>query len=115
MISPTVPIDPARHSEMIWPTIPVILPQIFIEQEDQYDTALVDLLITAKERSRRERRRSNWTLSVRASEAAAGQGEVFKAASKAAAGQKEMLLPIAGEKPAKAAANKPAARQRKST
>jgi hypothetical protein len=40
MISPTVPIDLARHSEMIWPTIPVILRQIFIEREDRYETAL---------------------------------------------------------------------------
>ena len=38
-----------------------------------------------------------------------------KKARKAAAGQKEMLMPIAGKKPAKEAAKKPAARpQRKS-
>ena len=38
-----------------------------------------------------------------------------KKARKAAAGQKEMLMPIAGKKPAKEAAKKPAAKpQRKS-
>jgi len=33
---------------------------------------------------------------------------------KASAGQKEMLMPIAGKKPTKATAKKPAAKQRKS-
>src|SRR5437667_1729639 len=97
--------------------------------EDQYETALVDLInqkragkpITAKERPRGENvvhlmhalRKSIGGGAVAATEA---PKKPAKKARRAAAGQKEMLMPIAGKKPAKeAAAKKPAARpQRKS-
>jgi DNA end-binding protein Ku len=96
--------------------------------EDQYETALIDLInqkragkpITPKERPRGENvvdlmealRKS--VGGAAASEAKAGKKPTKKA--KKAAGQKEMLMPIAGKKPAKeTAAKKPAARtQRKS-
>ena len=94
--------------------------------EDQYETALVDLInqkragkpITAKERPRGE----NVVDLMDALRKSIGGAEAAKDAKpakkprKAASGQKEMLLPIAGKKPAKeAAAKKPAAKsQRKS-
>jgi len=95
--------------------------------EDQYETALVDLInqkragkpITPRERPRGENvvdlmealRRS---VGGAASETKAPK-KPAKKARKAEAGQKEMLMPIAGKKQAKeSAAKKPAARQRKS-
>src|SRR6202011_727387 len=94
--------------------------------EDQYETALIDLInqkragkpITAKERPRGE----NVVDLMDALRKSIGGAEVAKDAKpakkprKVASGQKEMLLPIAGKKPAKeAAAKKPAAKsQRKS-
>jgi DNA end-binding protein Ku len=97
--------------------------------EDQYETALVDLInqkragkpITAKERPRGENvvdlmealRKSIGRGAATATEA---PKKSAKKPRKAAAGQKEMLMPIAGKKPAKeAAAKKPTAKpQRKS-
>ena len=96
--------------------------------EDQYETALVDLInqkragkpITPKERPRGENvvdlmdalRKS--VGGAAASETKAPK-KAAKKSKKASAGQKEMLMPIAGKKPAKEAAKKPAARsQRKS-
>ena len=94
--------------------------------EDQYETALVDLInqkragkpITPKERPRGENvvdlmealRKSvgGATAETRAPTKSA------KKPRKAAAGQKEMLMPIAGKKAVKEAAKKPAARSRKS-
>ena len=95
--------------------------------EDQYETALVDLInrkrsgksITAKERPRGENvvdlmdalRKS---VGGAVAEAKAAK-KTAKPPRKAAASQKEMLMPIAGKKPAKAASKKPAAKpQRKS-
>jgi DNA end-binding protein Ku len=95
--------------------------------EDQYETALVDLInrkragkpITAKARPRGENvvdlmealRKSVGG----AAEATRAPKKPAKKPRKAVAGQKEMLMPIAGKKPAKeAGAKKPAARQRKS-
>jgi DNA end-binding protein Ku len=96
--------------------------------EDQYETALVDLInqkragkpITPKERPRGENvvdlmealRRSVGG----AGSESKGPKKGAKKPRKVAAGQKEMLMPIAGKKPAKeTAAKKPAARsQRKS-
>jgi len=98
--------------------------------EDQYETALIDLInkkragkpITAKERPRGENvvdlmddalRKS---LGGGAAAATEAPKKPAKKARKAAVGQKEMLMPIAGKKPSKeAAAKKPAAKpQRKS-
>ncbi|EIG61267.1 Ku protein [Bradyrhizobium sp. WSM1253] len=97
--------------------------------EDQYETALIDLInqkragkpITAKALPRGENvvdlmdalRKS---IGRDASAATEVQKKPAKKARKASAGQKEMLMPIAGKKPAKeAAAKKPAAKpQRKS-
>ena len=91
--------------------------------EDQYETALIDLInqkragkpITAKERPRGE----NVVDLMDALRKSIGGGAAAeteapkkpaKKPRKAAAGQKEMLMPIAGKKPAKeAAAKKPAA------
>jgi DNA end-binding protein Ku len=96
--------------------------------EDQYETALVDLInqkragkpITAKARPRGENvvdlmealRRS---VGGAATESKAA-GKPARKSKKASAGQKEMLMPIAGKKPPKeAAAKKPSAKpQRKS-
>ena len=95
--------------------------------EDQYETALIDLInqkragkpIAAKERPRGE----NVVDLMDALRKSIGGGAATgtraekpaKKPRKAAAGQKEMLMPIAGKKPAKeAAAKKPAARRRKS-
>ena len=98
--------------------------------EDQYETALIDLInqkragkpIVAKERPRGE----NVVDLMDALRKSIGSGadasrtesskKPAKKAKKATAGQKEMLMPIAGKKPAKeAVAKKPAARsQRKS-
>jgi DNA end-binding protein Ku len=96
--------------------------------EDQYETALVDLInqkragkpITPKERPRGE----NVVDLMDALRKSIGGGaaevkpakQSAKKPRKAAAGQKEMLMPIAGKKPAKeTAAKKPAAKsQRKS-
>ena len=96
--------------------------------EDQYETALVELInqkragkpITPKERPRGENVVDLMdALRKSVGGAAAGPAPEKKSAKKprkAAAGQKEMLMPIAGKKPAKEpAAKKPAARsQRKS-
>jgi DNA end-binding protein Ku len=96
--------------------------------EDQYETALVDLInqkragkpITAKARPSGENvvdlmealRKSVGG----AADAPPASKKPAKKSKKASAGQKEMLMPIAGKKPAKeAAAKKPAAKpQRKS-
>jgi DNA end-binding protein Ku len=93
--------------------------------EDQYETALVDLInakragkpITAKERPRGE----NVVDLMDALRKSIGGAEPAKESKpakkprKVASGQKEMLMPIAGKKPAKeAAAKKPGAKQRKS-
>ena len=91
--------------------------------EDQYETALVDLInqkragkpITAKERPRGE---NVVDLMEALRKSVGGAAATSKAAEKpakkpkkASAGQKEMLMPIAGKKPAKeTAAKKPAAR-----
>src|SRR5437868_2406491 len=96
--------------------------------EDQYETALLDLInqkrpgkpITAKARPRGENvvdLMDALRKSIGGSAAAATEApkKPAKKGRKAAAGQKEMLMPIAGKKPAKEAAKKPAARpQRKS-
>jgi DNA end-binding protein Ku len=96
--------------------------------EDQYETALVDLInqkragkpITPKERPRGENvvdlmealRRSVGGKAAAESEPAK---KPAKKPRKAAAGQKEMLMPIAGKKPAKeSAAKESSAKQRKS-
>jgi DNA end-binding protein Ku len=97
--------------------------------EDQYETALIDLInqkragkpITAKARPRGENvvdlmdalRKSIGRDAAASTEA---PKKPAKKPRKAAAGQKEMLMPIAGKKPAKeASSKKPAAKpQRKS-
>ena len=97
--------------------------------EDQYETALVDLInqkragkpITPKERPRGDNvvdlmealRRS---VGGAAAAAPAAPKKAAKKSKKATSGQKEMLMPIAGKKPAKdTAAKKPSAKpQRKS-
>ena len=95
--------------------------------EDQYETALIDLInqkragkpITPKERPRGENvvdlmealRRNVGGAAAETN----GPKKSVKKPRQAAAGQKEMLMPIAGKKPKEAAAKKPAARpQRKS-
>jgi DNA end-binding protein Ku len=95
--------------------------------EDQYETALVDLInqkragkpITPKERPRGE----NVVDLMEALRKSVGRAatekvpvKTAKKSKKASAGQKEMLMPIAGKEPAKeAATKKPAAKsQRKS-
>src|ERR1700736_2514095 len=94
--------------------------------EDQYETALVDLInqkragkpIIPKERPRGENV-VDLMEALRKSVGGAGSEsrDLKKGAKrprKGAAGQKEMLMPIAGKKPAKeAAAKKPAARARR--
>lgn len=101
--------------------------------EDHYETALVDLInqkragktIRPKERPKGENvvdlmealRKSVGSAAVGAKiQTKAAPKKTAKTPRKAAAGQKEMLMPIAGKKPAKEpAAKKPAAgRQRKS-
>jgi DNA end-binding protein Ku len=96
--------------------------------EDQYETALLDLInqkragkpITAKARPRGENVVDLMDALRKSIGGGAGAAtevpKPAKKARKAAAGQKEMLMPIAGKKPAKeAAAKKPAAKpQRKS-
>jgi DNA end-binding protein Ku len=96
--------------------------------EDQYETALVDLInqkragkpITPKERPRGENVVDLMEALRRSVGGAAAEAEAPKKPARkpkrAAAGQKEMLMPIAGKKPAKeTAAKKPVAgRQRKS-
>ena len=94
--------------------------------EDQYETALIDLInqkragkpITPKERPRGENVVDLMEALRRSVGGAAGETKVaekpVKKPRKASAGQKEMLMPIAGKKK-EAAAKKPAARpQRKS-
>jgi DNA end-binding protein Ku len=95
--------------------------------EDQYDTALIDLInqkragkpITPKERPRGENVVDLMEALRRSVGGAAGETKAaekpVKKPRKASAGQKEMLMPIAGKKQKAAAAKKPAARpQRKS-
>ncbi|KRR25238.1 DNA repair protein [Bradyrhizobium lablabi] len=96
--------------------------------EDQYETALIDLInqkragkpIAAKERPRGENvvdLMDALRKSIGGGAGATGPGKKSaKKPRKAAAGQKEMLMPIAGKKPAKeTTAKKPVARsQRKS-
>ena len=100
--------------------------------EDQYETALIDLInqkragkpITPKERPRGENvvdlmealRRSVGGTAAEAKAEVKAPRKAAKKPRKAVAGQKEMLMPIAGKKPAKEpVAKKPAARpQRKS-
>src|SRR5258708_34489752 len=90
--------------------------------EDQYETALVDLInqkragkpITPKERPRGENVVDLMEALRKSIGGAAGPALEKKSAKKprkAAAGQKEMLMPIAGKKPTKeSVAKKPAAR-----
>jgi DNA end-binding protein Ku len=96
--------------------------------EDQYETALVDLInqkragkpITAKERPRGENVVDLMEALRRSVGGAVAETKASKKPGKkprkAAAGQKEMLMPIAGKKPAKERVEKkPAAKpQRKS-
>ena len=95
--------------------------------EDQYETALIDLInqkragkpITPKERPRGENVVDLMEALRRSVGGAAGETKPaekpVKKPRKASAGQKEMLMPIAGKKPKEAAAKKPAAKpQRKS-
>jgi DNA end-binding protein Ku len=95
--------------------------------EDQYETALIDLInqkragkpIMPRERPRGENVVDLMEALRRSVGGAAGETKApknsVKKPRKAAAGQKEMLMPIAGKKPKEAAAKKPAARpQRKS-
>jgi DNA end-binding protein Ku len=95
--------------------------------EDQYETALIDLInqkragkpITPKERPRGENVVDLMEALRRSVGGAVGETKAaekpVKKPRKASAGQKEMLMPIAGKKPKEAAAKKPAARpQRKS-
>ncbi|MCP1773677.1 Ku protein [Bradyrhizobium barranii subsp. barranii] len=92
--------------------------------EDQYETALVDLInqkragkpITPKERPRGENVVDLMDALRKSVGGAAAEAprKPAKKAKKASAGQKEMLMPIAGKKPAKeTAAKKPAARARR--
>jgi len=93
--------------------------------EDQYETALVDLInkkragkpITAKERPKGENV-VDLMDALRKSIGAVAEPAKAKPAKKprkVSSGQKEMLMPIAGKKPAKeTAAKKPAKPQRKS-
>ena len=91
--------------------------------EDQYETALVDLInqkrsgkpITPKDRPRGDNVVDLMEALKRSVGGAAAEtkspNKLAKKPRKAAAGQKEMLMPIAGKKPAKeAAAKKPAAK-----
>jgi DNA end-binding protein Ku len=97
--------------------------------EDQYETALVDLInqkragkpITPKERPRGENvvdlmEALRKSVGGAAAAASPASKKPAKKSKKAASGQKEMLMPIAGKKPAKeTAAKKPSAKpQRKS-
>ena len=96
--------------------------------EDHYETALIDLInqkragkpITPKERPRGENVVDLMEALRRSVGGAAAETKAPKKPAKkprkAAGGQKEMLMPIAGKKPAKeTAAKKPAAKsQRKS-
>src|SRR6202171_1279217 len=95
--------------------------------EDQYETALVDLInkkragkpITAKERPRGENvvdLMDALRNSIGGGAEAARDSKPAKKPRKVASGQKEMLMPIAGQKPAKEAVAKksPAKPQRKS-
>jgi DNA end-binding protein Ku len=94
--------------------------------EDHYETALVDLInqkragkpITPKERPRGDNvvdLMEALRHSVGGASAEKTPKKSGKKPRKAVAGQKEMLMPIAGKKPAKEAApKKPAGRQRKS-
>ena len=88
--------------------------------EDQYETALVDLInqkragkpITAKARPRGENvvdLMDALRKSIGAAEPA--KGKPSKKPRKVASGQKEMLMPIAGKKPKEAAAKKSASKQ----
>ncbi|MFZ5712949.1 MAG: Ku protein [Bradyrhizobium sp.] len=95
--------------------------------EDQYETALIDLInqkragkpITAKARPRGENvvdLMDALRKSIGSEKVAAKSSKPAKKPRRVASGQKEMLMPIAGKKPAKeAAAKKPAAKpQRRS-
>jgi DNA end-binding protein Ku len=94
--------------------------------EDQYETALVDLInqkragkpITPKERPRGENVVDLMEALRRSVGGEAGELRTAKKqaqSKKAAAGQKEMLMPIAGKKPAKeTSGRKSSSRQRKS-
>ncbi|MHC2583036.1 DNA end-binding protein Ku [Bradyrhizobium diazoefficiens] len=86
--------------------------------EDQYETALVDLInqkragkpITPKECPRGENVVDLMDALRKSVGGAAAETKAAKKPRKAAAGQKEMLMPIAGKKPAKEA--EPAARRK---
>jgi DNA end-binding protein Ku len=94
--------------------------------EDQYETALVDLItrkragkpITPKERPRGENVVDLMEALRRSVGGAAAETRASskpgKKPRKPATGQKEMLMPIEGKKPAKEAGKKPAGKQRKS-
>jgi DNA end-binding protein Ku len=94
--------------------------------EDQYETALIDLInqkragkpITPKERPRGDNVVDLMEALKRSVGGAAAETKTPKTSAKkprkAAAGQKEMLMPIAGKKPSKdTVAKKPAARARR--
>jgi DNA end-binding protein Ku len=93
--------------------------------EDHYETALIDLInqkragktIRPKERPRGENVVDLMEALRRSVGGAAAETKAPKKAAKkpkAAAGQKEMLMPIEGKKPAKeTAAKKPAGRQQR--
>jgi DNA end-binding protein Ku len=94
--------------------------------EDQYETALIDLInqkragkpITPKERPRGDNVVDLMEALKRSAGGAAAETKAPKTSAKkprkAAAGQKEMLMPIAGKKPSKeTVAKKPAARSRR--
>ena len=114
-------LDPARH--IVDQKSGRFEPDKF---EDQYETALVDLInqkragkpITPKERPRGENVVDLMEALRRSVGGAAAETHAPKKqgkSKKAAPGQKEMLMPIAGKKPAKeTSAKKPSARQRKS-
>jgi DNA end-binding protein Ku len=91
--------------------------------EDQYEAALVDLIntrrsgkpVTAKARPRGENVVPGGCPAAEHPPGVVVAGEASQEAARAAAGQKEMLMPIQGKKGAKeTAAKKPASKQRKS-
>ncbi|KRR12987.1 Ku protein [Bradyrhizobium valentinum] len=95
--------------------------------EDQYETALIDLInqkragkpITSKERPRGENVVDLMDALRKSIGGAAAETSVPKKPAKkprkASAGQKEMLMPIAGKKQVKETAKKPAARPQRKT
>jgi DNA end-binding protein Ku len=95
--------------------------------KDHYETALIDLInqkragkpITAKERPKGENVVDLMEALRKSAGGAAAETKTAKKAGKksrkAVAGQKEMLMPIAGKKPKEAVARKPAAKPQRKT